>query len=82
MIGWFSPDQIFLLLKTEQILQLYEKIETYTSLKNVRIAQHYYLNTLANLTLNILFSELLKISKIISSKSKNIVKDNSDYLRI
>jgi hypothetical protein len=25
--------------------------------------------------------ELLKISKIISSKSKNIVKDNNEYLK-
>jgi hypothetical protein len=37
---------------------------------------------LANLTLIILFSEKLKFSKIISSKSKNIVKDNSEYLGI
>jgi hypothetical protein len=41
-----------------------------------------YLSTLANLTLIILFSEMLKFSKIISSKSKNIVKDNSEYLWI
>jgi hypothetical protein len=41
-----------------------------------------YPSTSANLTLIILFSELLKISKIISSKSKNIVNDNSEYLRI
>jgi hypothetical protein len=33
------------------------------------------LSTLANSTLIILFSELLKFSKIISSKSKNIVKE-------
>jgi hypothetical protein len=39
-----------------------------------------YLSTLGNLTLIILFSEMLKFSKIISSKSKNIVKDNSEYL--
>jgi hypothetical protein len=39
-----------------------------------------YPSTLANSTLIILFSELLKISKMISSKSKNIVKDNSEYL--
>jgi len=37
---------------------------------------------LANSTLIILFSEMLKFSKIISSKSKNIVKDNSEYLGI
>ncbi len=42
----------------------------------------YYPSTLANSTLIILFSEMLKISKIISSKSKNIVKDNSEYLGI
>jgi hypothetical protein len=41
-----------------------------------------YLSTLANSTLIILFSEMLKFSKIISSKSKNIVKDNSEYLGI
>jgi hypothetical protein len=43
---------------------------------------YYYPSTLANLTLIILFSEMLKFSKIISSKSKNIVKENSEYLRI
>jgi len=41
-----------------------------------------YPSTLANLTLIILFSELFKFSKIISSKSKNIVKDNNEYLKI
>jgi hypothetical protein len=34
-------------------------------------------STLADSTPIILFSEMLKFSKIISSKSKNIVKDNS-----
>jgi hypothetical protein len=38
---------------------------------------------LASWTLIILFSEMLKFSKIISSKSKKkIVKENSEYLRI
>jgi hypothetical protein len=41
-----------------------------------------YPSTLANLTLITLFSEILKISKIISSKLKNIVKDNNEYLGI
>jgi hypothetical protein len=41
-----------------------------------------YLSTLASLTLIILFSEMLKFSKYIFSKSKNIVKENSEYLRI
>ncbi len=41
-----------------------------------------YLSTLTNLTLIILFSEMLKFSKINSSKSKNIVKDNSEYFGI
>jgi hypothetical protein len=41
-----------------------------------------YPSTLANLTLIILFSEMLKFSKIISVKLKNIVKKNSEYLRI
>jgi hypothetical protein len=41
-----------------------------------------YPSTLANLTLSILFSELLKFSKIIFSKSKNIVKKNSENLGI
>jgi hypothetical protein len=41
-----------------------------------------YPNTLAYSTLIILFSELLKFSKIISSKSKIILKDISEYLRI
>jgi hypothetical protein len=38
-----------------------------------------YPSTLANSTLIILFPELLKFSKIISSKSKNILKDISEY---
>ncbi len=38
--------------------------------------------TLANLTLIILLSRMLKFSEIISSKSKNIVKKNSEYLGI
>jgi hypothetical protein len=33
-------------------------------------------------SLIILFSKMLKFSKIISSKSKNIVKENSEYLGI
>jgi hypothetical protein len=37
---------------------------------------------LANATLILLFSEVLKISNFTSSKSKNIVNDNSEYLRI
>jgi hypothetical protein len=41
-----------------------------------------YLNTLPSLALIIFFLEMLKISKMISSKSKNIVKENSEYLRI
>jgi len=41
-----------------------------------------YLRTLANLTLIILFSEMLKFSKMICSKSKKIVKENNEYLRI
>jgi hypothetical protein len=36
-----------------------------------------YPRTLASSTLIILFSEFLKFSKISSSKSKNIVKDNN-----
>jgi len=40
-----------------------------------------YPSTLANLTL-MLFLEMLKIIKITFSKSKNIVKDNSEYLGI
>jgi hypothetical protein len=39
-------------------------------------------STLANSTLIILFSEMLKFSKNVSSKSKNIVKENSECLRI
>jgi hypothetical protein len=41
-----------------------------------------YPSTLANSTLIILFSEMLKFSNFISSKFKNIVKKNSEYLRI
>jgi hypothetical protein len=42
----------------------------------------YYPSTLANLTLIILFSKMLKFSEIISSKSKNIVKQYGEYLGI
>jgi hypothetical protein len=41
-----------------------------------------YPTTLATSTLIILFSGMLKFSKIISLKSKNIVKDNSENLGI
>ncbi len=41
-----------------------------------------YLTTLANSTLNILFSKMLKFVEIISSKSKNIVEESSEYLGI
>ncbi len=41
-----------------------------------------YPSTLANLTPIILFEEMLKFSKISSSKSTNIVKDNCEYLGI
>jgi acyl CoA:acetate/3-ketoacid CoA transferase beta subunit len=41
-----------------------------------------YLSTLANSTLIILFSKMWNFSKIISFKSKNIVKENIEYLRI
>jgi hypothetical protein len=47
-----------------------------------KLACDTYPTPLANLTLIILFSGMLKFSKIISSKSKNIVKDNSENLRI
>jgi hypothetical protein len=42
----------------------------------------YTLVPLANSILIILFLEMSKISKNVSSKSKNIVKENSEYLRI
>jgi len=42
----------------------------------------YDLSTLVNSTLIILISEMLKFSKNIYSKSKNIVKDNSEYFGI
>jgi hypothetical protein len=41
-----------------------------------------YPSTLTHSTLIILFSETYKISKIISSKSENIVKDSNEYLGI
>jgi hypothetical protein len=50
--------------------------------KGIRVFQNAcYPSILASSTLIILFSELLKFSKTISSKSKNIVKDNSEFLR-
>jgi len=39
-----------------------------------------YPSIMANLTLIIFFFEILKFSKIIASKSKNILKNNSEYL--
>jgi hypothetical protein len=41
-----------------------------------------YPSTFAKSTLIILFSEMVRFSKIIFSKSKNIVKDNREYLGI
>jgi hypothetical protein len=46
----------------------------------IREPHRQYAITLAESTLIILFSELLKFSQISSSKSKNIVKDNTQYL--
>ncbi len=42
----------------------------------------FYPSTLANLTLIILFSKMFKFSEIISSISKTIVKENSEYIGI
>jgi hypothetical protein len=39
-------------------------------------------STLANLTLITSYSEMLKFSNFISSKSKNIVKENSEYFKM
>ncbi len=55
-----------------------ENLKIWTS-KLGEIQQTHTLSTLAGLTLIILFSEMLKFSKIISSKSKNIVKENSGF---
>ncbi len=43
---------------------------------------YYYPSTLANAnsSLSTLFSEMLKFSNFISSKSKDIVKENNEYL--
>jgi hypothetical protein len=50
---------------------------------SITIVKCLYPSTLANLTLIILFSELLKFfQKFISSKSKKIVNDISEYLGI
>jgi hypothetical protein len=46
------------------------------------VVQTYLTTTLARLTLIILFLEMLKFSNIISSKSRNIVKENNGYLKI
>jgi len=52
-------------------------------LESLKILSHYTLVPLANWTLIIYYCQnMLKFSKIISSKSKNIVKDNSEYLGI
>jgi len=40
-----------------------------------------YPSILVNSTLMFFFLKMLKFSKIISSKLKNIVKDNSEYLQ-
>jgi hypothetical protein len=45
----------------------------------IKKSEGKYPNTLDNSTLIVLFLEFLKFSKIISSKSKNIVKDISEY---
>jgi hypothetical protein len=49
---------------------------------SVSSAKYEYPRTLANSTLIILFSKMLKFSNFISFKSKNILKDNSEYLGI
>jgi hypothetical protein len=46
------------------------------------ITADYYPSTLANSTLIILFSEMLKFSKIIFFQIKKCMKDNSEYLGI
>ncbi len=51
-------------------------------LKKNPLVRSKYPSTLATSTLIILLSEFLKFSEIISSKSKNIVKDNNEYLGI
>jgi len=47
-----------------------------------RLKLESYPSALAHSTLIILFWETLRILKIISSKSENIVKDNNEYLGI
>ncbi len=44
--------------------------------------QSCYLSTSSNSTLIILFSKMLKMLKIISSKSKNIMKESCEHLGI
>jgi hypothetical protein len=47
------------------------------------LQKHWYLSTLANSTILILFSEMLKFSrKLFLPNQKNIVKENSGYWRI
>jgi hypothetical protein len=44
-----------------------------------KVRTNYTLSTLTSSTLILLFSEMLKFSKIISSNPQNIVKKNSEY---
>jgi hypothetical protein len=53
---------------------------TWQNASGVASSLVHYLSTLASSTLIILFLEMLKMSKNISSNSKNIVKENSEYL--
>jgi hypothetical protein len=79
-----NPDVLIFLL----VLLPLHLFQSFLVLPHWTIIGVAYLNknktcsTLANSTLIILFSEMLKCSKIISPKSKNIVKDNSEYFKI
>jgi hypothetical protein len=48
--------------------------------QKIQIPQKLKISTLVNSTLFILFYEMLEFSNIISSKSTNVVKENSEYL--
>jgi hypothetical protein len=65
-------------LNLDQSLQLANEKQSFSFTEPLE----EYPSTLANSIRIILFSKVLKFSKIISSKSKNIVKDNGEYLGI
>jgi len=73
-VGLSSTHYIYIYIKSETHFVKFKRLKNEDKKR--------YPSTLANSTLFILFLKMLKFSKIISSKSKNILKNNSEFLGI